>query len=205
MSNKLKLFALFFTLTLATPQVSYGSESEFEDETDQQFLNGKLVYRPNPNSDEEMIELPISDFQNIFEGKFDLSECGTAGTFFTITTDPGVFFKVAVKQTTVNILIALYPFIQKHLTNMTEPFGKIMQDWDNGIAPVGIFWRWGSESDLSRYDYLISSSLEEISCNNLYENWGSDKTSHQIQNVMRPWMKRTERFHIDFMTQNEDY
>ena len=37
------------------------------------FLNGKLVYKPDPHSDVGKIEFPIADLAHPFEGEFDLS------------------------------------------------------------------------------------------------------------------------------------
>src|SRR5579871_3206007 len=50
------------------------------------FLNGKLIYKPDPNSDVGMKVMCISDLMNPLEGTFDLSTCGDADQYLSINT-----------------------------------------------------------------------------------------------------------------------
>jgi hypothetical protein len=43
-----------------------------------------------------------------------------------------------------------------------------MGEW---TAPFGIFYTWGGYEDLTWYDYLVSTSPEDISSKDLLDNW----------------------------------
>lgn len=150
-------------------KVLQGITSVEDEETYQTFLNGKLVYRPTPGSDEGKIELKISDFLNPFKGTFNLSSCDYTSQYLTITTDPSVFFKRDTDK--LNMLIAPHFLIHKYISTTTKPFENIMAKWKKDTAPVAIFWRCGSDDDLTWFDYLVSSSSSIMSSRNLYENW----------------------------------
>lgn len=152
-------------------KVLQGVIDEKDNTTYQTFLNGKLVYRPTPGSDEGKIELKISDFPNPFKGTFGLSQCGSTINFLTITTDPSTFFKIDKEHPKLNILFAPYFLIKKHITSSAKPFEGIMTDWDKTAAPIGIFWRWGGDDNLTQFEYLVTSSSSVISTKNLFENW----------------------------------
>ena len=138
----------------------------------QTFLNGKLVYRPNPDSDEGMIKLSISDFANPLKGTF-----GFTARSLRITTDLSVFFAVENENPKVNILIAPRFLINKYISTTATQFAQILEHWDKDMAPVGIFWRWSGDEDLSRFDYLTSGTLDDIASNNLYENWRAGRAA----------------------------
>lgn len=63
------------------PEVALGYEEIYS-----RFINGKLIYQPNPNSDEGKIEMKIKDLSDPLNGTFNLSECGDAGEYLTIAT-----------------------------------------------------------------------------------------------------------------------
>jgi hypothetical protein len=46
-----------------------------------------------------------------------------------------------------------------------------MDNWDQVKAPVGLFFTWGGQDDLSTYDYLTMHSMELWGRDNLYEKW----------------------------------
>ena len=50
----------------------------------QQFLRGRLVYKPDPNSDRETRVFPIGALLNPFEGEFNLSDCGDTWKYLSI-------------------------------------------------------------------------------------------------------------------------
>lgn len=189
------------------------------------FLNGVLVYRPNlvndhelafrhkPDYDNGMITLKISDFLNPFKGTFDLSECGSANSFLTITTDPSVFFHVIpiepIEEDNINsisrviVLFATHFFIQKHLTDTTIHFKDIMANWDKDKAPVGIFWRLADCKTLPLCDYRTSLPLTTISFNNLFENW---RNALRVgENICGGAVGKSRNFHINFANQNSNY
>ena len=135
------------------------------DEIYERFLNGKLQYRFSPNSDDGMIELPISGLSNPFNGTFDLSNCGDAAEHLVITTNLSDFFAMH----TGKLVVGIFPhWLEKRKISTTaSPFSDIMEKWDE---PIGIFWRLGIWSNTC-FDYLTRSTLADITSRNLYENW----------------------------------
>lgn len=138
------------------------------------FLNGKLIYRPTPESDDGSVAL---DFKRNrpFEGAVDLSACGDIGKFLVITTSLSNFFALHPDQ----LVIGIFPrfLVKKKITTTASPFEGIMKEWDEASTPAGIFWRWGSW-DLKWFDYLTQSTLADISSRNLYDNWSHCGSRH---------------------------
>jgi hypothetical protein len=239
MINKLKLFTLLTAMTLATPQVSYGSDEFWDEdvlhsnpqeiylpidikkeisrevvssgqspiklallnrewnqvindilqegnpvwdawpgvktpedeEIYQMFRNMELIYRPDPNSDEGMIRLPIPMGHNPFKYTFDLSSCGDSDPFVVITNDLERFFTIGGEnELKLVICFAMRSWINKNIDSLSAPFNTILTPWDAEQAPVGIFWRWG-EWLMGKFDYLTNQPLAQLSNVNLYENW----------------------------------
>lgn len=46
-----------------------------------QLFKGKLIYKPDPNSDKGRVNLFIASLQNPLKGTFDLRNCGAAGQY----------------------------------------------------------------------------------------------------------------------------
>jgi hypothetical protein len=136
----------------------------------QQFLNGTLIYRPNPQSDEGMIQLKISGLINPLEGTFDLSKCSDAGKDLSISTGYRKGMKSENKDK-LEIWLAPRFMIEKKLKSSASHLEPIMGNWKEETAPIGILWSWGAWEDLSWYDYLTSQGASVISSKNLYDNW----------------------------------
>lgn len=138
----------------------------------QQFLNGTLIYRPDPQSDAGMITLKISDLTNPLEGTFDVLPCGDMGKYLSISTG---YRKGMKSENKDKLEIWLTPrfMIEKKLKSSASHFKPIMGNWKEETAPIGILWSWGAWEDLSCYDYLTSAPPTDISSKNLYENWRS--------------------------------
>ncbi len=145
------------------------------EKTSEQFLNGALIYRPVHTSEECNISIKFSASIAPFNKMFNLSKCGDADKDLVITTDPSVFF--SEREDKIVILITLHSLAKKKLDTTCAPFKPIMKGWNEGTAPVGLFWRLGGWADLTWYDYLTSSSLSDISSRNLFENWSYVKAS----------------------------
>jgi hypothetical protein len=135
-----------------------------------QFLNGKLVYKPNKDNNDGMIELRISDLKNPFECEFDLSKCGDAGKYIAIMTGfrKG---KYDANKNKVEIWIAPRFLIEKFLESSATHFKPIMNGWNEKNSMLGIFYTWGNWDELSWYEYLTDKSMHDISLKNLRENW----------------------------------
>jgi len=117
----------------------------------QLFYNGKLVYKPDPNSDRGKIELPIAALTNPLEGEFNLSGCGDAGQYLSINTG----YRKGKKAENVNkVEIWFVPkfLVERDLATTASHFQPIMGKW---TAPIGIFWTWGGWDNLGRFDYLV--------------------------------------------------
>ena len=50
------------------------------------FIKGKLIYKPDQETDIGRIEIPFGVLPNPLEGTFDLSECGDAGKYLSVST-----------------------------------------------------------------------------------------------------------------------
>ena len=135
------------------------------------FANGELHYRPDLESDKDMITLKTSDFPDPFKGRFDLSNCSYIAPRLVITTDPGDFFDVTEDNHKLNILIALRDVIGMNLETTCAPIQYIMGDWDGDTAPIGIFFRCTAWNNLSRFDYVTSGINGVIPSDNFYKLW----------------------------------
>jgi hypothetical protein len=145
----------------------YGCTGHEEDLN--QFLNGKLVYKPNKDNDEGRIEFKISDLRNPFAGKFDLSKCGNAGNYTAIMTG---FRKQKLEENKDKVEVWLAPraLIEKFKDSTAKHFEKVLTAWDGKTAPLGLFYTWGNWDNLSLYEYLTDKTPKELSNNNLYRH-----------------------------------
>lgn len=157
------------------------------------FLNGKLVYTP-PHGNAP-IELLITDLEKPFMGEFDLSKCGEAGRDFSISTG---YRKEKKAENTNKIEIWFTPWF---IINKVDTLVPLFGEWRRTKIPMVICWN-GSWMDLGRYDFLISSSLSELTNVNLYELW-EESYSTQLANDraqslerLRPIIKDIEHFKL---------
>ena len=147
------------------PAVAEGYEDIYD-----RFLNGKLIYRPNRNSDEGKVELRIADLADPLEGTFDLSRCGdTGGKYMSISTGYRKR-KNPENATKFEIWIAPKFLIEKKLSTTAAHFEDVMNYWVQEKAQVGLFWNWGDWDDLRDHAELIDQSMDELGNNqNLHE------------------------------------
>lgn len=129
---------------------------------------GNLIHT-DPKTRKETV-LPISALPNPLEGEFDLSKCGDTGQYLSINM--GYRNKMNSKNAKkVEIWVAPRFLIEKELNANASHFQPIMDTWEQEQAPVGMFWTWGGWDKLDWYDYLTSSTTDELSKINLLENW----------------------------------
>jgi len=185
---------------IPVPPIAQGYEAIY-----QRFLNGKLIYRPNEGSDVGKIELPISALQNPLEGKFDLSQCGDAGKYLSISTGYRKWKKVE-NANKAEIWIAPRFLIEKELNTTAAYLQKIYGKW-NAKAPVGIFWTMGTWDNLSYLDSLTTENMDELSNDNLYEKWRLrtwliirvfTAPVQDVQTHVSPQYSRQQKFHVHF-------
>ena len=150
-------------------------------ETLKRVYNGKLIYRPNPTSDEGMIRLFISDLKNPLEGMFDLSKCGDSGQHLSIATG---YRKVQPLGDARKVEIWLTPWFLVDKERLQLPHNhhmrRVIKTWNPEKAPVGIFWTWNAWNvwqHIEYCDYLTKEAMEDIGSKNLYEKYGAHSTT----------------------------
>jgi len=146
----------------------------------QQFLNGVLIYRPDPDSDNGRIELPIRTLANPLDGTFDLSNCGEVGKYLSISTGYRKVWNPANAGKFETWFIPRF-LVDQNMSNLAHNhhLRKIIEEghWDAVKAPVGIFWTWGGwyantdENLMKPCDYITNQSMEELGTGNLNEKW----------------------------------
>jgi hypothetical protein len=136
------------------------------------FYNGVLRY--TSTNDGPVVELKFLDLKNKDQkGTFDLSACGNTGDHLVITINPDRFCEIegANKDKTVTAIVP-YHWIKKITESNTDhPLASLMAGWDPDIAPIGMFWRYGNLTDLTRVDSLTNARMSVISGCNLFELW----------------------------------
>lgn len=182
--NDGNLYTVHYKPTLIIPLIAKGYEQVYK-----RFLNGRLIYKPNPNSDDGRIELRISDLVNPLEGTFDLSKCGNVGTFFSISTG---YRKGKKAENAIKVEIWLTPrfLIEKELNTTAGHFKDIFPAKWAEEAPVGIFWNSGGQNELTRMDYITNQDLESLSCSKLGELRGA-RVSGAVGYMSMPSMAST--------------
>ena len=138
--------------------------------------SGTLSYT-DPET-KEVKRMKISDFEDPLNGTFDLSGCGDRHSKVRITTSVEEFFKVGGENEDRLVVLANTHDLIHGLH--AEKFEGI-KNWDPVVAPVGLFWRWGNWEDLSWYDYLTTSSIDDVASVDLYENWAKSRPTARLR------------------------
>ena len=124
----------------------------------------KVQYRPNPESDKDMVTLSIPTFANPFGYKFNLSMCGDAGKYLCITT--GYRYGVNPEnKDKVEIFVAPRNMIGKDLATTAAHYAEIFPKWSDKNL-VGIFFTWGNWVNNNWYDYVTNLTHDQISTKN---------------------------------------
>jgi hypothetical protein len=152
--------------SIPIPEIARGYEEIYR-----LFYNGKLVYKPDPNSDAGRIDLPIASLSNPLEGRFDLSRCGDTWKYLSIHTGYKKGY-IAENKDKVEIWFVPRFMVEREISSTARHLQPIMDRWSAMGAPIGIIWTWWND-DLKYYDYLTTQAPENLSDNNLYEKWVS--------------------------------
>lgn len=181
---------------------------------DSLFYNGILRYKPIDNNGKVIegraaVTMKFSDFK---DGTFNLSTCGNTGQYLVITTSMDRFFKVG-EENKDKTVIAIMPRhrIQQEIKNTPDhSFASLITAWDADKAPVGMFWRWGNDTNLTLVDYLTNASISNISSRNLYENWAyglrrAECAVREAGSCVREMILRRASISCQFLNQNKDY
>jgi len=149
-------------MSIAIPEIGLGHEEDYL-----RFINGILIYKPNKDNDLGRIEIPFSSLSNPLEGTFDLSECGDTGQYLSISTGYRKG-KKAGNASKVEVWIVSKFVVEREVSSSARHLAPILGSF---TSPLGLFWTSGGWDNMDWYDYLTSSSFEEISSENLYENY----------------------------------
>jgi len=122
---------------LFIPLIARGYEDIYR-----QFFTVKLIYRPNPQSDDRKIELLIGGLANPLEGTFDLSRCGDTGKHLSIATGYRKG-KKAENANKIEVWIAPRFLINQELGTSATYLAPMMDDWNVNPESIGLLWTWG--------------------------------------------------------------
>ncbi len=125
----------------------------------QRFLNGVLVYRPNEGNDDGKVELPIASLENPFDSSFDLSRCGDAGRYLSISTGYRKAYNPENKDK-LEMWLAPRFLIEKNLVGPAGHYEPIMLDWDEQKQPMGLFFNLGGWKELQLTDNIHDELVE---------------------------------------------
>ena len=147
----------------------------------QRFLRGVLIYKPNKENDVGKRELPISDFltrgQNPLESTFDLSGCGDAGKYLSISTGYRREATKSVNPTKWEVFITPKFLIEAHKTASASHYAPICNaSW---TAPFAVIQDYGGWTDINWYWYNTTITDQELNTQNLYEIYQDKSTEQQ--------------------------
>ena len=137
------------------------------------ILNGELVYKPNPDSDEGIIRLKISDLYNPFAESFDLSGCGDVGQHLSISMGLRKGKKDSNKNKSEIWLIPRSLAMQKLEGNASYLKGTMGQ-WRAEI-PVAVIFNWWSNPN-GAYAFCYWADYVAWRKTNLQEVYMDEKT-----------------------------
>lgn len=132
------------------------------------MLCGQLVYTANL---EKATSFKIRDLVKE-DGCIDLSNkkiFGDTADHVLITTDSASFFRYDETSIKLHILFASKSLIKEIIETTAANIELEMEKWNEDH--IGIFYRMECWRDLKWFDFLTHKNLEEISKENLYDNW----------------------------------
>lgn len=141
------------------------------------FMNGEIVYRPNPDSNKGMIRFKISDLANPLEGTIDLSQCGGALKDLSIINTGYPRGQIGEKPNKLEIWLAPLFLFKKELERTAGYSNDNFSKWKPN-TPFGILWAWGNWDNLKLWDErLRNAEFDEINSNESRKidihTWGS--------------------------------
>lgn len=151
----------------------------------QRFLNGRLIYRPNKNSDEGKIEFPIAELANPLAGEFDLSKTGWLADKLSIHTG---YRKAKISpnyDAKLQMWIAPRFLVKKNIKGSAKHLDQMfVEEWPD-TADIGLIWTWGEWGDLTWYDFHTTQGFDNISDDNFYEKWKKRKEAKVEEQLTR--------------------
>jgi hypothetical protein len=139
------------------------------------FFNGVLECRRDPTDKDPAYTLPLIPLMNLSVTDLALPADIPASKYLVVTDQMKRFFEVGGSKTHIlfatKAMIAMGMKSMKMSPELKEKLENVMSKWDDAVAPVGFFWRWSDDENLTWIDYLITQDLSSISCCNLLANW----------------------------------
>ncbi len=148
------------------------------------ILNGELVYKPNPDSDDGIKRLKISDLPNPFAGSFDLSGCGDADKYLSISMGLRKGRKDSNADKSEIWLIPRFLAMQKLEGNASYLKGTMGQC--SADIPVAVIFNWwGSPKDA--YAFCYWADYAELMKTNLRVIYMDEKTRTSRRGTFSSW------------------
>jgi hypothetical protein len=138
------------------PDIARGHEDEYR-----QFLRGKLIYKPDPNSDIGRREFPIASLANPLAGTFDIAGCGDSTEHLQISTG----FRTALNPANAN---KVEVWVVPQFVLRKDPRAHIFGDFLNCCKPhrdksFAVLFNWGGWSELNWHEVTgISGSMLQV-------------------------------------------
>ena len=134
-------------LAPAIPDIARGYEEIYL-----RFVRGKVIYKPNPDSDEGRVDLPFAALPNPLEGTFDLKDCGDTGL---LIINSGCKEKRAENIGKAEVWITPKFVVEHGLVTSSRHLAPIMRYF---TSPIGVFW-----STYGEYAYLTVQNFDSLS------------------------------------------
>lgn len=155
------------------------------------FFHGKLIYQGPTDG----FTMPLSDLANPL--KMDIDYYGMIRRV-GFTADVKTFFAIdKLKDSRVMVLICPYQLAAKAAASPEHPLASVMKDWNVTVAPVGVFFRLSSVTDLSIFDSMTSNGLGILCSYNLENLWSLSLLKNTISDTMA-LSDRMSFFHLSF-------
>ncbi|MBP6985898.1 MAG: hypothetical protein KBB83_04830 [Alphaproteobacteria bacterium] len=147
------------------------------------LFRGELDYT-DPMTPGGITKFPLSDLANPSKGKMDIDYYGMIRRV-GFTTDVKTFFAIdKPKDSRVMVLICSYQLAEKAAASPEHPLASVMKDWNITVAPVGVFFRLSSVTDLSIFDSMIKNGLDTLCSYNLQNLWSLSLLKNTISDTM---------------------
>lgn len=126
-----------------------------------------MIYKPNKENDIGRIELPIASLLNPLESTFDLSRCGDAGKYLSISIGYRREATKSANPTKWEVFITPKFLIEGYKTTTAAHYAPICNS--SWTAPFAVIQDYGGWTDINWYWYHVTLSDEKLNTKNLYE------------------------------------
>ena len=180
---------------LVIPEIARGYEELYA-----RFLRGVLIYKPNKENDVDRVDLPIASLLNPLESTFDLSRCGDASQYLSISTG----YRRAVNAENAEaykwgVFITPKFFVERNVGTTAPHYRDILGRWTSSIAVI----QNGCYNDLGDFCwYHATLSDGDLNTKNLYEIYEMS-TASTHERYLAKWAgaradDHTQPFYLQF-------